>query len=98
LTPELWEEISDGTNGHIVAPGRLFSAVVAGGVHPTLRKDCWKLLLRQYDFKQSVEERRRRDEQVSTAYEALKKEWKLAALSDAASDAEGLAEFLEHCS
>lgn len=97
LTPALWKELSDPGNGHIIAPQRLFRAIVSGGVHPSLRKDCWKLLLHQYDFKQSVNERLERDAQVSTAYEALKKEWKLAALSDAASDAASLVQFLEHC-
>eukprot|EP00038_Savillea_parva_P029291 m.70081 g.70081 ORF g.70081 m.70081 type:complete len:706 (+) comp8624_c0_seq1:77-2194(+) len=96
LTADVWAEVTDPTDGHVVLPDT-FMRAVAGGIAPSLRQDAWKLLLRQYDFKQTVSERRARDLQVQTAYDALKMEWKLAALSDEATDAERLAIFLEHC-
>jgi hypothetical protein len=96
LTPEVWTEVCDPEDGHIATPIALLRAIT-GGVHPSLRKDCWKLLLRQYNFKHTRARRVERDAQVHSAYEALKMEWKLGALSDASSDAERLASFLEHC-
>lgn len=96
VTHEVWVSVTDPRDGHVVAP-KTFLRAVTGGVHHTLRKDCWKLLLRQYDFKHTISSRLDRDTQVQSAYEALKREWKLAALSDEPSDAEHLASFLEHC-
>eukprot|EP00041_Stephanoeca_diplocostata_P014823 m.279770 g.279770 ORF g.279770 m.279770 type:complete len:689 (+) comp19813_c0_seq3:155-2221(+) len=97
LTQERWRELCASQTGHVCSPTHFYRAVACGGADPALRAVTWKLLLQHYGFKQTSEERCRRDIQVEMSYEALNREYKLGALANESTTNLYGDTFLDHC-